>query len=717
MLAHHNNVGAGVLGVVKLRLNSNEYTHATTYNPFTDTPTWYEYKFSGLAEDTTACTPEISVQMGGTDSGTLSRVDAIYVEVFYSYVPVGGVSAGGSVEPDGTKDLQCIGANRAAAQSNVIADLNLITNIDSTSDGQSSTTAYLSTLVSLSATSAGQSDCTSSTGTAITIFASSDGQSDSTAAIGVQQKLVAQSTAQSAIVAPLSKETNITGSTAGQSSAVALLSAVRYLEATSDTTASVDSTLNNRRQITGSSAGQSAAAVALNPQWGLIANPAAISAATGVLSPQRGLSATSTGVSNLSFSLLNHEAIELTATSSGQSAATANLGFICSVSAESAAESDTTAGLNRRTNFAASVSGESETESVTVDVTKNMQAISAGIVTLTADCDITKSYVYLQSSIAAASDTTAELNRRTNFAATATGQSAVTAAPYYIRGLSAISSCISSVELQPGAIWALEALIASQSACKSVMIYNPKSISYELSKYLQSQINIDFYPCVLPLNRSLPAVSYTRDFTEYQYYLNNKTSDLVTTNLTLDIWCKTIAEAITISDNIATAIHGFTGEMGSVKITFLSIDNVSDSEFFDDSNSQGVIRSVEITIVHSIDNLSWTPYNYTSESDLRTYLQNLTGATVNFNPDIIDDRPLISISRTGPGYEQYLVGNYNTKSDEFSLTVTSNKYKEAIELSELIRKSLGNIVENSSDNFELDSGNKPIFRVDLDLAT
>ncbi|MBI1347110.1 hypothetical protein GC163_12570 [bacterium] len=259
------------------------------------------------------------------------------------------------------------------------------------------------------------------------------------------------------------------------------------------------------------------------------------------------------------------------------------------------------------------------------------------------------------------------------------------------------------------------ATIIGQSGTTATSVYRPTPFPSTLYNWLEPQLSCPLFPLLLPRNVTLPAITYGRRSTEFLYYLDQPSSQRITV-LGFDIFARSQAEAIDLSEELLTALHDYRGDIGNTLVYHSEAITLDDALFEDaGGNHQGVIRSVDFEIIHN-HRRDVTETIWTTDQDLRTYLQEFTARQVTMVPDLSDSRPLITLTRSGTGLETY-IGNARPFTDaDYTIRIDSTSYATTLALADTLRRSLGNPVDDESDTFDFDAENRPLYRTELSLS-
>jgi len=551
----------------------------------------------------------------------------------------------------------------------------------------------------------------------------------------------------------LTIESRMSGSITGQSVVAAPLRINRHAIGSIDgTTNLADSTIYKKRGMTGAITGQSATSGEIDGNIALTGQVSGTVAITAQLSIDAALSGAITNQTSTVGDLTNHEAVRIAGGVSGSTNVSGSMGLkndlVGSIEATiqveatlyhyqhiagSIAGSSSVAGaINPRLGLNGSITGTSSTGSIlersrglaggidwtaSIGGTINTAEYLEGQIDWTASIggDVSN-HVGLAGGITGASSIDSDLYRQTKIDGGINGQSSIAGAIRLDAAIAGLINPQSTVAARLGGQFYFAGSINGSSNVAANMQYRPTPISSEILDYLRYQISAELYPLVLPMNVQLPAIAYSRSNSEFNYYLSSP-AKLRTTTMSFDIFATSQEEAIDLSNELTDALHGYTGDMGSIEVKNCEIDNVDDAYFYiAGENSQGIIRTVDVIITHN-HRIDWINYNYTDEEQLKTWCETYGLMNASFNAGHIETRPTIIINRTGPGLNAYVEGQEQLKNngDHYLVTIQAEKYSTVVETAEILRLSLGNSVDNLYDSFDFDATGKPIFETNLEL--
>ena len=281
-------------------------------------------------------------------------------------------------------------------------------------------------------------------------------------------------------------------------------------------------------------------------------------------------------------------------------------------------------------------------------------------------------------------------------------------------------SATSSFNVTVSNIHSLSASIVGQSGINaywqnSETVIQPLALS--IQSWLEPQLTCKLYPCVFPVfpnEFSLPAVTYTRTDADLEYYLQGPKAHRVTT-FTFAVYAFNTDAAISIGNQISQALDGYTGKIGSTTIYACNISDISDDYHFmeEGDSSQGLVRSIQVEIMHSQQYRNSGDWVYTNEASLYAQVNQITQAT--FSPDMTDVFPLVKIQRMGMSNENYLGAIRIFSTNKYHVRVVSPFYSTCVTLAEALRLHLGHYVEHEHDTYSFDNSNQTLYETTLEL--
>ncbi|MBI1347243.1 hypothetical protein GC163_13260 [bacterium] len=461
--------------------------------------------------------------------------------------------------------------------------------------------------------------------------------------------------------------------------------------------------------------------------------------------------ATVAAVATVTVSAINREAIEVSATVSAVSEMLVTVGYLVPTASSLVGTSSATAHASKRLTAQTTIEAL-ETVSAVAHRTRNTSAMFTTFVmseaettrtrntaaTITGTSTKTADAVFLINCAATVSVTsTGEVSahRTASGSASVTGSSTTEATAARITPASATVAGLSDAESFARAIYSgsaditnfviseaharadyqTAATITCQSVTQVTSIYRPTTLPDQIYNWLSDQLSVALYPLVLPRNVTLPAITYGRRATEFVYYLDQPSTQRITT-LGFDIFARSQAEAINLTAELVEALHDYRGNIGNTIVSHAELISLDDTVFDDaGENHQGIIRSLDFEIIHN-HRRDVTATVWTGDTDLAEYLQDFTAQQVTMVPDLTDSRPLITVTREGTGLETY-IGNTRPYTDaDYTIRIDSTSYATTLALADTLRRSLGNQVDDESDTFDFTSDNQPLYRTELAIS-